>query len=132
MVAVRPDLMVLFNPVMETTSERIIEMVGDEKIAELISPNKWIGKDTPPGIMFFGTDDQLIKPAIRSLPIAASHGVQLALWTAEGTGHSFFNKSPWMEWTLYLADQFLQKNGYLEGEAEIKPPGEVTMEQFNQ
>ena len=131
-ISSRPDLMILFNPVMETTSERIIEMIGDEKMAETISPNNWIRKDTPPGIMFFGTDDQFIEPAIRSLPIAASQGVQLSLWTAEGAGHGFFNKSPWMEWTLYLADQFLQKNGYLEGEAEIKPPGEVTMQQYKQ
>jgi acetyl esterase len=129
-ISSRPDLMVLFNPVMETTSERIIEMMGDEKMAETISPNNWIGMDTPPGIMFFGTNDQLIELAIRSLPLAASHGVNLELWTAEGPGHSFFNKSPWMEWTLYLADQFLQKYGYLEGKAEITPPGEVTMEQY--
>jgi len=131
-ISSRPDLMVLFNPVMETTHERMVKRFGDEKIAKLISPNHWIRKDSPPGIMFFGTDDQLIELAYRSLPIAASHGVHLELWTAEGVGHSFFNKSPWMEWTLYLADQFLQKYGYLEGEAEIHPPGEVTMEQYKQ
>jgi acetyl esterase/lipase len=125
-----PNLMVLFNPVMETTDERFVERFGDEKIAELISPNNWIEKNTPPGIMFFGTIDQLIEPAIRSLPIAVSHGVLLELWTAEGEGHSFFNKSPWMEWTLYLTDQFLQQHGYLVGGATIKPPGEVTMEQY--
>ncbi len=131
-ISSRPNLMVLFNPVMETTSERFVERFGDEKIAELISPNKWIGKDTPPGIMFFGTNDQLIEPAYRSLPIAASHRVQLELWTADGAGHGFFNKAPWFEWTLYLTDQFLQKNGYLDGEAEIKPPGEVTMELYKE
>jgi acetyl esterase/lipase len=131
-ISSRPDLMVLFNPVMETTSERQIKKIGDKKMAEKISPNNWIRKDTPPGIMFFGTDDRLIESAMRSLPIAASHGVQIELWTAEGEGHGFFNKNPWFEWTLYLTDQFLQMNGYLEGEAEIIPPGEVTMEQYEQ
>ena len=131
-ISSRPDLMVLFNPVMETTSERILEMIGDEKMAETISPNNWIRKDTPPGIMFFGTDDELIELAFRSLPIAASHGVQLELWTADGAGHGFFNKAPWFEWTLYLTDQFLKKNGYLEGEAVIEPSGEVTMELYKQ
>jgi hypothetical protein len=82
--------------------------------------------------MFFGTDDQLIDYAYRSLPLAASQGVLLELWTAEGAGHGFFNKAPWFEWTLYLTDQFLQKNGYLEGEAGFKPPGEVTMELYKQ
>lgn len=131
-ISSRPDLMVLFNPVMETTNERFVERFGDEKIAKLISPNDWIRKDSPPGIMFFGTADQLIELAYRSLPIAASEGVHLELWTADGLGHSFFNKAPWFEWTLYLTDQFLQKNGYLEGEAEINPSGEVTMEQYKQ
>jgi acetyl esterase len=129
-VSSRPDLMILFNPVMETTSERLVERIGDEKMAETLSPNNWIRKDTPPGIMFFGTEDQLIAPAIRSLQIAASRGVELTLWTAEGNGHGFFNKSPWMEWTLFLADQFLQKNGYLEGQSEIQLPGSVSMEQY--
>ena len=131
-ISSRPNLMVLFNPVMETTDERFVERFGDEKIAELISPNNWFGTDTPPGIMFFGTDDQLIEPAIRSLPLAASQGVLLELWTAEGVGHSFFNQSPWMEWTLYLTDKFLQQHGYLEGMSEIKPPAEVSMEEYEQ
>lgn len=131
-ISSRPDVMVLFNPVMETTSERQVKKIGDKKMAEKISPNNWIRKDTPPGIMFFGTDDQLIELAIRSLPLAGSQGVQLALWTAEDAGHGFFNKSPWMEWTLYLTDKFLQKNGYLEGEAEIEPSAEVTMEPYEQ
>lgn len=131
-ISSRPDLMVLFNPVMETTFERLAERMGGEKMAEKISPNSWISKDTPPGIMFFGTDDQLIEPAIRSLPLAASHHVHLELWTAEGVGHSFFNRPPWFEWTLYLTDQFLQQHGYLTGEADIELPEEVSMEPYEQ
>jgi len=131
-ISSRPDLMVLFNPVMETTHERLVKRFGDEKIAKLISPNNWIREDSPQGIMFFGTDDQLIELAYRSLPIAASHRVHLELWTAEGEGHGFFNRAPWFEWTLYLTDQFLQKYGYVEGEAEVKPSNEVAMEQYKQ
>ena len=131
-ISSRPDLMVLFNPVMETTSERLLNRMGDEKLAEKISPNKWIGEDMPPGIMFFGTDDRLMEPALRSLPLALSQGVHLELWTAEGVGHSFFNRTPWFEWTLYLTDQFLQQHGYLEGAAEIEPPAEVSMEPYEQ
>jgi len=129
-ISSKPNLLVLFNPVMETTSERISGMIGDKKMAETISPNNWIRKDMPPGIMFFGTDDKLIEPAIRSLPLAASKGVHLELWTAEGEGHGFFNQAPWFQWTLYLTDRFLQKNGYLDGEAVIKIPEEVTMEPY--
>ncbi len=128
-ISSRPDLMILYNPVMETTSERIIEMVGDEKMARLISPINWIEEGIPDGIMFFGTEDQLIEPAIRAKHKADSLGVQLELWTAKGQKHAFFNKSPWMEWTLYLTDQFLHQNGYLEGEPEFQLPDTVTMEQ---
>jgi acetyl esterase/lipase len=129
-VSSKPNLMVLFNPVMETTSERLLQRMGGEELARLISPNEWFGEDTPPGIMFFGTDDQLIALALRSLPLAADHGVPLELWTAEGQGHGFFNRSPWMEWTLYLTDEFLQEFGYLEGKAEIEPPDGVKMERY--
>jgi acetyl esterase/lipase len=131
-ISSRPNLMVLFNPVMETNSARFVERFGDEKMARLISPNNWISKDSPPGIMFFGTDDKLIELAYRSIPIAASESVLLELWTADGVGHSFFNREPWFEWTLYLTDQFLQKRGYLEGEAVIKPSDKVTMELYEQ
>jgi acetyl esterase/lipase len=129
-ISSKPNLMVLFNPVMETTSERLVQRIGDEKTARLISPNEWFGKNTPPGIMFFGTDDQLMELALRSFPLTAEHGVYLELWTAEGQGHGFFNRSPWMEWTLYLTDNFLQKYSYLEGKAEIEPAGDVRMEKY--
>ena len=129
-ISSKPNLMVLFNPVMETTGERLLQRMGNKDMARLISPNEWLGEDTPPGIMFFGTDDLLITLAKRSLPLAADHGVHLELWTAEGQGHGFFNRSPWMEWTLYLTDQFLQEYGYLEGKPEIAPSGEVKMEKY--
>ncbi len=129
-ISSKPNLMVLFNPVMETTIERLVQRMGDEKMAALISPNKWINENTPPGIMFFGADDPLMELAINSLSLAADQGVHLELWTAEGQGHGFFNRSPWMEWTLSLTDQFLQKYGYLEGEAEIQPSEEHKMEKY--
>ena len=129
-VSSKPNLMVLFNPVMETTHERLVQRMGDEEMARLISPNEWLGEDSPPGIMFFGTDDLLIALAKRSLSLAADHRVRLDLWTAEGQGHGFFNSSPWMEWTLFLTDQFLQEYGYLEGKADIQPSDEVKMEKY--
>jgi acetyl esterase/lipase len=129
-VSSKPDLLVLFNPVMETNSERIVKMMGDETTAMLLSPNNWIGTSTPDGIMFFGTEDQLLKPAIRSRQTAYTHGVQFEIWTAKGQKHAFFNNSPWMEWTLYLTDQFLQQHGYLDGKPEIKLPDSVVMKQL--
>ncbi|KPL15490.1 MAG: hypothetical protein AMS23_06625 [Bacteroides sp. SM1_62] len=131
-VSSKPDIMVLYNPVMETTPERHLERIGDEKMVEMISPINWISSEMPAGIMFFGTEDKLIEGAIRSLDKAGSLGTRLELWTATGQQHGFFNQSPWLEWTLYLTDLFLQKHGYLEGEPEILPPGEVTMEPFQQ
>ncbi len=131
-VSSKPDLMVLYNPVMETTFARLVERIGNAKMAEKISPNNWIGKGMPSGIMFFGTKDALIEPAIRSLEKAGSAGVKLELWTAEGEKHAFFNKSPWLEWTLYLTDQFLQQNGYLDGKPEIKLPDTVKMKPYLQ
>lgn len=129
-VSSRPDLMVLYNPVMETTSERHMERIGDKKMADMISPINWISSGMPAGIMFFGTADPLMEPAVRSLEKADSLGARLELWTAGGQQHGFFNRTPWLEWTLYLTDRFLQQHGYLEGEAEIQPPGPVSMQKY--
>ncbi len=131
-VSSKPDIMVLYNPVMETNSQTFRERIGNEKMALMISPVHWISSHMPAGIMFFGTEDRLIEPAVRSLDKADSLGARLEMWTAEGQGHGFFNQSPWLEWTLYLTDQFLQKHGYLEGEPEIQLPEGVTLEKYQQ
>ena len=129
-VSSKPDLMVLYNPVMEVIPERHLERFGSESMAEMLSPLNWINSKMPAGIMFFGTEDQLVEGAIQSVDKAGSAGATLELWTAKDQGHGFFNQSPWFEWTLYLTDRFLEEHGYLHGAPAIQPPGSVTMEPY--
>jgi hypothetical protein len=49
-------------------------------------------------------------------------GHKAELFTAEGVGHGFFNRSPWRERTLRRADEFLAELKYLKGELSSKEP----------
>ena len=61
-------------------------------------PAAWAETDKRPGIVFFFGGGWEKQP------------------------HGFFNRSPWLEKTLYRADEFLVSLGYLQGEPTIKIP----------
>ena len=122
-----PNLLVLFNPVLRTTSEQFIERLGSEEAALQISPVDHLDESVPPMIMFFGSDDMLIEYAYDYLDSADALGLVSRLWIADGQVHAFFNKSPWLESTLLLADQFLVEHGYLEGDPTISMPQDGEM-----
>jgi len=129
-ISSKPELLVLFNPVMSTNSDRFAKRLGSEEMASLISPNDHLTSETPPMIMFFGSGDGLIAGAYSTLEIADKLGIHAELWTAEDQKHGFFNRPPWKEWTLVLADRFLVQQRYLEGEALISAPDSVNMTLF--
>lgn len=114
----KANLLVLFNPVMNT--ENIGRGMSPEMSIEL-SPNHHLAKDAPPMILFFGTTDRLIRTAEETVSKARPLGLTAELWTAEGQAHGFFNKEPWRERTMALADKFLARHGYLEGEPTVLP-----------
>ena len=41
---------------------------------------------------------------------------------AEGAKHGFFNRSPWLERTMYRVDEFLASLGYVSGKPTVKLP----------
>ena len=47
-------------------------------------------------------------------------GHRAEMFTAEGQGHGFFNRPPWLEKTTQRMDEFLVSIGYL----QAKPSGE--------
>ena len=73
-------------------------------------------------IMFFGSDDRLIEPAYENVELSSDLGLDTRLWIAEGEVHAFFNKSPWLESTLYLTDKFLSEQGYIKGDPIFEMP----------
>jgi acetyl esterase/lipase len=127
-VSSRPDLLVLFNPVMNTEG---LPVLGPKKDARKLSPNHHLSKGAPPAILFFGSEDALLRTGKEYVVLAKKLGLTAELWVAEGEKHGFFNRPPWRERTLYLADRFLARHGYTRGEPTIKPPGGVGLKRID-
>lgn len=128
-ISSKPNLMVLFNPVFDIVSIRADRMPGPDKEAQAksISPIFFVKKETPDAIVFFGTGDRLLDQGRKYLERSKEAGYKVELYTADGQPHGFFNKSPWMEATLRLADGFLVERGYLKGESGVAAPNGATL-----
>ena len=122
-----PNLLVLYNPVMDTTIYR--GRIASDEMARRLSPMHNITKDLPPAVFYYGADDKFYEP-VKPLPArAAELKLDLAVYLARGQAHGFFNRSPWLERTTYATDQFLARHGYLTGEPTIKlPDGKLELE----
>jgi len=126
-ISAKPNALVLFNPAMNIgtlfkergTAERggvTLEM------AEAITPNNFVTKDTPPAILFFGTADKLKLGADEYVQKARALGLRAEMWTAKDMPHGFFNREPWIHVTARKMDEFLISLGYLGGEPTLKQP----------
>ena len=125
-VSSRPSALVLFNPVLDLRPFGRGDPGGDEADATraAISPIAGLTKGAPPAQMFFGTKDLLLAQGRAFLDASAKLGNRAELHTAEGQGHAFFNRAPWMKITLRKADEFLASLGYLEGAPTVDVPSE--------
>jgi len=122
-ISSKPNLLVLFNPVLDASSAtKRIERMGSIKIAEDLSPNLHLDKNIPATLLFYGTDDSLLVQGKTFVRKADPLGIEAILYNAEGQGHGFFNRDPWLSKTIFLMDQFLTKHGYLAGEPTISVP----------
>ncbi len=125
-ISAKPDALVLFNPAMHIatlfkqreTSDRSMT----QAMAEAITPNSFISKDTPPAILFFGTADPLKVGGDEYVKKAQALGLRAEMWTAADMPRGFFNKEPWIQATAQQMDVFLNSLGYLGGEPLIKLP----------
>lgn len=89
----------------------------DDKKDPEIDVLRYLKKDLPPAIAFFGDQDtwkagwDIAHAKLKNL---GSNSIDLQM--APGQAHSFFNKDPWQTVTLIAADRFLMKHGLLTGE----------------
>jgi acetyl esterase len=118
-----PQAMVLFNPMLSFENEQLLKRLnGDKQLARKISPIRYLDKNSPPAIILFGTKDRLKVHGDEYWKKARAVGVRADEFLAEGQGHGFFNRSPWLERTLIATDKFLTSLGYLKGESTIEAP----------
>jgi acetyl esterase/lipase len=129
-ISSRPNLLVLFNPVLNTLA--IGEKYGMSDMARKISPNQHLSKDIPPTIIFFGTEDRLNEGGKEFIARTKDLGLRTQMHMALNQGHGFFNRSPWQERTMFLMDEFLAAHGYLEGKPTLDlPPGGPALEKYD-
>jgi acetyl esterase/lipase len=112
----RPDLLILFNPVLDMSFGKGVPPEG----LEAISPVHQIRKGLPPTVLIYGTWDRLLGQGKEFLERSRKVGNTVTLLTADGKDHGFFNQPPWQAVTLREADLFLAGHGYLEGKPTIR------------
>jgi acetyl esterase/lipase len=121
-VSSRPNAMVLFNPVLDTTElERRTNLFGGREVAHSLSPTKHVQPGAPPSLVMHGRDDNLVpaEQALRFKEAMVRAGSQCRVRLYDGQGHGFFNffdgDNPLFVETLRETDRFLASLGYLEG-----------------
>lgn len=121
-VSSQPNALILFNPVFDNGPDGY----GYDRIGERyteISPIHNIGKETPPTVIFLGDRDKLVpvSTAESYKQKVEDAGSLCELYIYEDQEHAFFNYKnlKYYKATVFRADQFLQKIGYVEGEPTI-------------
>ena len=128
-ISSRPNALVLFNPIVDTSpgSFGYNSFMNKTKIDLPFppiegSPLHNISKDSPPTIIFVGTEDNLIP--IKTIEDYDKKmkkvGSICEVVFYDGAEHSFFNKGGDFIDTLYRADIFLKSLGYIDGEPTIR------------
>lgn len=121
-----PNAMVLFNPAMHIATLFKERATGDSgvtmEMAEAITPNSFVAKNTPPAILFFGSADKLKVGGDEYVKKARALGLRAEMWAAPDMPHGFFNREPWIQTTARQMESFLISLGYLSGDSTLKIP----------
>lgn len=112
-VSCKANALILFNPPLRITPQLLKSIDNAEEVARAISPIRYLTKDSPPTLLFYGTDDWLLRHGEEFMQRSKELGHRAEIFTAEKQSHRFFNKSPWREKTLQRAEEFLVSLGYL-------------------
>lgn len=113
-VSTRANVLVLFNPVLDFRPPTLASRVGnDAALVERISPTLHVTKETPPTLLMYGSDDELLAQGQAYVDRAKQAGSRVELFTADGQKHGFFNREPWQSRTTQRVAEFLESLGYL-------------------
>ena len=84
---------------------------GNRALWERASPIQHVGSPSAPFLLLHGTSDQTV-PYRHSVALRQrleGVGVTVELFTAQDSGHGFFNKPPWYEPTIVAVAEFLDR-----------------------
>ncbi|MGB0768105.1 MAG: alpha/beta hydrolase [Phycisphaeraceae bacterium] len=125
-----PNLMILFNPVIDTSPKRGFgarRVPGDDPL--ILSPLHHVHKGQPPSFIFHGDADTTVKiDSVRDFETKSHRiGASCTLVEFEGAGHGFFNHEDFRKpkrgepdyyaITMRGVDAFLIEHGYLDKNA---------------
>jgi len=121
-VSSKPNALVLFNPVLDTTEKGYGSKKMDGKTTD-ISPNHHIVKGIPPTLIFHGDADTTVpfENAVKFDSLMRSAGNKSKLIVAKGQNHGFFNgtffrpksNGDFFKETMLQTEIFLKTLGYL-------------------
>jgi len=113
-VSAKPNLLVLYNPVMDMARDGVWKgRFRSKDLALRVSPNHHLKAGAPPALFMYGSKDRFLAGAQAYIEQAKELGNETELYIAEGQSHAFFNRSPWREKTTARVIDFLRKHGYV-------------------
>jgi acetyl esterase/lipase len=123
-VSAKPNAMILFNPAlwvapdkrMSSEELRRAKSVANRARTSMarVSPLNHASAKQPPTIMFFGTEDDLLRGAEFFKQDSEKAGNTCKLVTYDGQGHGFFNHGKYRQLTIREMDAFLVGLGWLQ------------------
>lgn len=116
-ISSKPNVLVLFNPVVNTMKERIAKRLGDK--AESISPVHHVIPNLPPTLIFHGTADKTVpfETITDFHSKMEASGNTCFIMPFDGQGHGFFNygrsENKYYELTTEKMESYLMELKYI-------------------
>lgn len=129
-ISSKPNLLVLFNPVLDVTLFRQEERIMSLDLEKSLSPNQNLSSYIPPTLLFYGTSDSLMVQGKQYFSVSKELGFQAKLYLAENVSHGFFNHEPWLSSTIKIVDYFLFENNYLYTQTKFIIPTEAHIQYY--
>ena len=127
----KPDLLVLYNPVLNVAIPAFSAMFGSPQMAKALSPALHLSNAFPPTLLMYGTADSFLTQGEDFWKKMQTLGIDCELYLAEGMNHGFFNQKDWHSETLLLTDDFLAKHGFLFVDPQLKTDFSLRMKKYS-